>query len=442
MSTPSAVSHVRPSRLMPVYIGIVVVAAVVLGVVSWTWGRPPDIAPLVLLSAMGVFSFGLREPDVGSRVGFSFLSIILLASAAILGPFGSWAVAIVSVAADRRPRWLQTLFNVSMTAVAGAAGAWAYVLAQGASELEPLRGALTLGVEVGVPLMVADVVVCLTNAALLSGVIHFQRRIPFLVLVQRVLATSGVAYIGYGAIGFLFVILWYPAQLGPFSAVLVIVPLLAARWAFIQYGDEMRSHERTVDTLVTALGTREPAAVSRSRRSAQLAEWIAEEMGLRPQQIGAVRYAATLHEIGHLGLPARLLRRPPSALSDSERRVLERHGVVGARMIEGIDFLEGARSGIRHQGENFDGSGGPDGLAGREIPIAARIVAVAGRFDVLTSDAAGRPHTESEALRVLDHDIGRYDPSVLDATRAVLDKHARELPVPRPNAAAAEGGEP
>ena len=67
-----------------------------------------------------------------------------------------------------------------------------------------------------------------------------------------------MAYVGYGMIGLLFVILWFPAGLGAFSALLVLAPLLAARWAFIQYGEELRSHERTVDTLVTALGTKEP----------------------------------------------------------------------------------------------------------------------------------------------------------------------------------------
>ncbi len=88
-------------------------------------------------------------------------------------------------------------------------------------------------------------------------------------MVRRVLSGSGWAYVGYGVIGFLFVVLWFPAGLGPFSAVLVLAPLLAARWAFIQYGDELRSHERTLETLVTALGKKEPAAAKRSRRTAQ-----------------------------------------------------------------------------------------------------------------------------------------------------------------------------
>jgi HD-GYP domain-containing protein (c-di-GMP phosphodiesterase class II) len=421
-----------PSRLLPYYIAFIVVLAFALGAVSWLYGRHPGLAPLLLLSGMGILSFNLREPAVTSRIGFSFLSIILLASGAILGPFGAWFVGTVSVVIDRDPKlkWFQNLFNVAMTGIIGAAGAWAYVLSSGAGNLDEITGLANLTVEVGLPLMVADVVQCITNAVLLSGVIHLYQRVPFGVFVRRVVVSSGVAYVGYGIIGFLFVILWFPAELGAFSAVLIMVPLLAARWAFIQYGDELRSHERTVDTLVTALGTKEPAAVARSRRAATLAEWVAEELGLGPHQIGTVRYAATLHEIGHLGVPTRLLRRAPESLSEAERRVLARHCVMGARMIEGIDFLEDARSGIRHQQERFDGLGRPDGLSGQDIPVAARIVSVVTAVEGLSAaspDAAGV--TVGELLGPLEHDSGRFDPAVVTAARAAMEKHGWQAAV-------------
>jgi HD-GYP domain-containing protein (c-di-GMP phosphodiesterase class II) len=434
-----------PSRWLPAYIAAVVVAAVLLGALSWTWGRRPELAPLLLLAAMGVLSFQLREPTVTSRIGFSFLSIILLASGAILGPFGAWCVGLVSpvIDRDRKVHWFQRLFNAAMMAIIGVVGGWAYALSHGAEDLADLSGLASIATELGLPLLVADIVQCLTNAMLLAGVIHLYQGVPFLVFLRRVLVSSGVAYVGYGAIGFLFVIVWFPAGLGPFSAVLILAPLLAARWAFIQFGDELRSHERTVDTLVTALATKEPAAAERSLRVARLAEWVAEEMGLGPSQIGTVRYAAMLHEIGHLGVPTRLLRRPRGSLTAAERRVVDRHCVLGARMIEGIDFLEPARSGIRHQGERFDGRGTPDGLVGPAIPVVARVLAVVVAADDLTAQggdevralgghaAAGThashgAHGAPDAHRVvveLSRDPGRFDPAVLLALRAALDKH-------------------
>lgn len=414
-----------PSRWLPAYIAAVVAVAVVLGALSWQWGRRPDLAPLLLLSAMGILSFQLREPTVTSRIGFSFLSIILLASGAILGPFGAWCVGLISVVIDRdrKVRWFQRVFNAAMTAVVGVAGGWAYALSRGSEDLGSLSGLTDIATELGLPLLIADVVQCITNALLLSGVIHLFQGVPFLVFLRRVLVSSGVAYVGYGAIGFLFVILWFPADLGPFSAVLILAPLLAARWAFIQFGDELRSHERTVDTLVTALATKDPAAADRSLRVARLAEWVAEELGLGPSQIGTVRYAAMLHEIGHLGVPTRLLRRPRSSLSAAERRVVDRHCVLGARMIEGIDFLEPARSGIRHQGERFDGRGSPDGLSGQAIPVVARVLAVVTAFEDVVGRGGHEPLSVGRVVAMLAHDEGHFDPAVLMALSAALDKH-------------------
>ncbi|MGO4603320.1 HD-GYP domain-containing protein [Terrabacter sp. 2YAF2] len=409
------------------YVALVCVVSVVLGVLAWAYGRHPEAGPLLLLSAMGVLSYTLREPTVTSRIGFSFLSIILLASGAILGPFGAWLVGLASQSIEResRMRWYHRAFNIAMNGLIGVAGAMAYILCGGVASLQSVSGFPDLVRQVGLPLIVADVVQCLTNAFLVAGAVTFDQQVPFWVFVRRILVSSGVAYIGYGVIGFLFVILWYPAGLGAFSAFLVMAPLLAARWAFVQFGEELRSHERVVETLVTALGTKEPAAVERSARVAQLAEWTAEELGLGPRQIATVRYTATLHEVGHLGVPARLLRRSPEAISAAERRAIDRHCVAGARMIEGIDFLEDARSGIRHQHERFDGGGSPDGLAGQEIPVAARIVAVAAAVEALMPGPVDvtLPARVVDAARLLRSDPGRFDPAVGAATIEALGKH-------------------
>ena len=140
-----------------------------------------------------------------------------------------------------------------------------------------------------------------------------------------------------------------------------------------------------------------------------------------------MRYAATLHEIGHLGVPTRLLRRAPEAVSVAERRVIDRHCVMGARMIEGIDFLEDARSGIRHQHERFDGDGPPDGLVGAEIPIAARVVAVASAVEELSGAVVELPSSTDtpDVARTLQSDPGRFDPTVVAAVLAALEKHGR-----------------
>lgn len=402
--------------------------AIALSILASRVAGVPDLLPLGLLCAMGVLSWNLREAELSSRVSFSFVSVILLASAAIVGPIGAAVVGFISVAVDFRPQpWYLRLFNVSMSTVIGVTGALAYAAVGGASMVGDLRGVWALTLQVGLPLAVADVVECLTNAVLFSGVVRLHQGVPFMVVFRGVLAGSGIAYLGYGVIGFLFVILWFPADLGAFSAVLILAPLLAARWAYIQYVDEVRAHERTIDTLVTALGTKAPLAVSRSRRCARLAAGIAAELGLAPHQIDTARYAATLHEIGELGMPTSLLRRDPETLTPGERRILAGHPEMGARMIEGIDFLEDARIALRHQNARFDGQGDGE-LSGSKLPMASRIVAVVARFEELTTDAGpgGSELEVGEALDVIGSESGgRFDPEVVTALREALDKQSR-----------------
>lgn len=93
-------------------------------------------------------------------------------------------------------------------------------------------------------------------------------------------------------------------------------------------------------------------------------------------------------------------------------------------MIEGIDFLEDARSGIRHQHERFDGGGRPDGLEGEGIPVAARIVAVVAAVEGVMQDLEGGPPVSvADVTRRLRSDAGRFDPDVVAATAVALDKH-------------------
>ena len=111
------------------------------------------------------------------------------------------------------------MFNAAMSGIVGAAGALVYAMLGGVEGSGTVSmSTAELARALGWPLLAADVVACLLNAALLSGVIHFDQGIPFGVQLRRVLSGSGVAFVGYGIIGLLFVILWFPAGLGPFSA--------------------------------------------------------------------------------------------------------------------------------------------------------------------------------------------------------------------------------
>jgi hypothetical protein len=410
---------------VPLYIAATCLAALAAVTLGWfREGLPGDPVAVVTLLVLGLLSILLRERDVGSNITFSFLSIITISSAVLIGPVGSAVVGAVSMAFDRSSRTAAArIFNASMVALQGAAGGLIYTAVGGADlhdELSP--GALLM--RVGLPLMVVDVAQMLINALLLAGIVRLSWGVPPRRFLVQMITNSGVAYIGYGVIGFLFVILWGPAEVGAFSAVLILAPLFVARWAFVQYGDEQRAHERTLSALVTAVETKDPYAAGHSSRIAQLAEWMAEPLSMGAQEVQDLRFAAMLHDVGKVGVPTRLLRRPRT-FGAGDVESLTRHPALGVAAVRDIEFLSGSLEGIRHHHERWDGLGYPDSLAGEEIPLISRVIAVADAFDALTTDRAERPAlSPDQALKQIEQRRGRqFDPHVVAALATVLERH-------------------
>jgi len=422
---PQRVSQ-QSSLKVNAYICVVVVLAIAGVVASWLFVGPPrDVLALLILCAMGILSFMLKEPDVGSRVGFSFLSIVVIASIVIIGPVGCAIVGALSMGLELgHPQLRGRIFNASMSALLGALGGLAYRVLGGELDLSTLHSPLALILHVGVPLMVANLAQMLANAALLAGIVRIDQDVPVRRVFVQMVTNSGVAYLGYGVIGLLFVILWLPADVGPFSAVLILAPLFVARWAFVQFGEEQRAHESALSALVTAVETKDPYAVGHSTRIAKLAMWMAEPLSLGVLEVQALRFAAMLHDVGKVGVPTRIVRRP-GAMTGEDLKLLAMHTDTGAKLVQGIDFLSGSLDGIRHHHERFDGGGYPDGLAGQSIPLFARIIAVADAFDSLTIDRPHRPAmSPSLAVDHLQQWAGsQFDPTVVEALAKALERH-------------------
>ena len=150
--------------------------------------------------------------------------------------------------------------------------------------------------------------------------------------------------------------------------------------------------------------------------------------------------AAYLHDLGKIGVPDEVLRKP-AALTAEEGRQMRRHPAIAAHILEDVPFSPRIKLAVRHNHERWDGTGYPDGLAGEEIPIEARILSVADAYEAMTSS---RPYRRS-----LDHDSAvaelrryvrtQFDPRVVAAfVNALEHQRAAErvperAPTPRPN---------
>ena len=239
--------------------------------------------------------------------------------------------------------------------------------------------------------------------------------------------TRPASFIGYGLIGFLFVILWVPAGVGPASAVLILAPLFVARWAFVQYGDEQRARERTLSALVAAVETKDLYTRGHSERVASLCDLMAGSLALSHQETEALRFAGILHDIGKLAIPTRVLRKA-DRLSGADLDRIASHVASGVEMVQDIEFLSDSTDAILHHHERMDGLGYPAGLRGEDTPLLARIIAVADAFDSLTTSRFHREaYTVERALAELNKRAGtQFDPSIVAALERGLVRHPWE----------------
>jgi len=155
---------------------------------------------------------------------------------------------------------------------------------------------------------------------------------------------------------------------------------------------------------------------------AVLAERVALQMRLSGSLAREVRYAAMLHDIGKVAVPSEILLKP-GPLTDEEWVVMRTHAAVGGDLVGRIDAFAHLAPAVRASHERWDGGGYPDGLAGEEIPLAARIIAACDTYDAIVTDRPYRPaRTPREACAELERVAGsQLDPSVVDAVLRELD---------------------
>jgi len=182
--------------------------------------------------------------------------------------------------------------------------------------------------------------------------------------------------------------------------------------------DEMTIEERTklLKRLAEGLETGDPYTHGHSQRVARHAYMVAKTMKLSRRDAEKIRLAAVIHDVGKLRIPREIITKP-GKLTDAEFDVIKRHTVDGAAMVEVLGDPE-VTDMVRHHHERLDGSGYPDKLAGDEISIGARVLAVADTFDAASSLRPYRPAQEHKvALDILEEEAraGRLDPVVVDA---------------------------
>jgi len=185
---------------------------------------------------------------------------------------------------------------------------------------------------------------------------------------------------------------------------------------------------QSISGLAQALAAKDAYSRNHSENVTRYAVAIAETMGLDPDYIATIRRAAILHDIGKIGVPDAVLLKPEQ-LTQQERRIMEQHPLTSVSILQQMRFLEQEIPIVRHHHERWDGQGYPDGISGTNIPLGARILAVADAFDAITSERVyRRSQSVRQAVQALRGSSGyQFDPEVVEAMIQWIDSVGREL---------------
>lgn len=172
----------------------------------------------------------------------------------------------------------------------------------------------------------------------------------------------------------------------------------------------------TLYAFVRALEARDPYTQQHSNRVTGISMIIGREMGCSAEELDVLNFAGHLHDIGKIGIRDDILLKP-GALTREEFEKIKEHPVIGARIVEQLGLWDREKKIIRCHHERFDGSGYPDGIAGEEIPLLARILSVADVYDAVASDRAYRKKMpEDQILSIIEEGAGgQFDPRVVEA---------------------------
>jgi diguanylate cyclase (GGDEF)-like protein/putative nucleotidyltransferase with HDIG domain len=181
-----------------------------------------------------------------------------------------------------------------------------------------------------------------------------------------------------------------------------------------------------LDALVTAVDNKDRYTRKHSEDVTEYALWMAEELGLSQDTMRIIRTAGLLHDVGKIGVPSEILRKP-DRLSPEEYEIIKRHPRLGELIVGAIPGMESIIDGVRSHHERWDGAGYPDQLAGNNIPFLGRLLAVADAFSAMTTDRPYRKGMDWDiALKqILDNRGTQFDPDLADVfLRAVAKRRA------------------
>jgi putative nucleotidyltransferase with HDIG domain len=435
----------RPQSASTVFVAVVGVCGG--GIVAYAVGdlatRPISYEWLMLLALTVASDLAtLRVP--GMPISFSISDIFSIASALVFGPAaGAVTAALDGLVLSARMATSQlSLHRVAFNASAPAIATWtaAQVFAALTGANYRIDGPLT-ALWLLTSLAAFGALAYGLNTGLVATAVALERRAPIAMVWRQHFSGLWLNYFGGVFGGMLLMLL---ASLHTLDVIILLMPLpvilyMAFKHAVGRTQDQLshlgkvnRVYVAAIEALAQAVDAKDQVTHDHVRRVQSRSVDLAHALGVDDDaEVQAIKAASLLHDIGKLAIPEHILNKP-GRLTPAEYEIMKRHAPIGADILQVIDFPYPVAPIVRHHHENWDGTGYPDGLAGEDIPIGARIIAVVDCFDALTSDRPYRPRMEdAAALQILaERKATMYDPRVVEAFFACHGIEAVDDPDP------------
>lgn len=357
--------------------------------------------------------------------------VCIFATVAIKGPSAAVIVSLISafftIEHDKEAKVYRTIYNTPFIKSAfnnsnfaiAILGAGMLFLVSGGNP-----GQFTMPDQL-LPCLIYSISTFLINSIILLGLFFLNKQVTLDDAVQLVKGLIPNVLFAM-PLGLLMALLFMTNN-GHYLALLMLFPLLIARYAWSLYVDSQQQYMRLISAFVSAMEAKDTYTEGHSRRVEEFAMLIGKELNLPKPQAKDLQVAAILHDIGKIGIEESILCKP-TRLTDEERLRIEQHPVIGVNIVDKVNISEEIREMILHHHEYYDGTGYPDHIGYDKVSFGAFILGVADAYDAMTSDRPYRKGMSPErAKEILQECKGtQFHPEVVDAFLCAMSKIPQE----------------
>jgi len=372
-------------RHLPVTAQVYIWGVVVSGGLVLVWLFPTHLVAephglLLTVATMVAILVAETHPiPVSYKTRVSVSAAVYFAALLVLGPGPAcWATAIgysVALVLLGR-RWYNVAFNVGTYTLTIAFASLIYTLTV-------RNDSLVFSAENIPAFILAGAAVFAVNTGLVATVIALRRRRPLWYTWTSIFEQTAAEYSAMVLMGILAALaVYYVAWWG---LALIVLPVFIVYYS-LRTSQELRVQTiEAVEALADAIDRRDPYTFEHSQRVAEYAERTARQLNLPPEEVEIIRLTARVHDLGKIGVSNEMLYKP-EALTTQEQEDFKQHVLIGADIVSRFPRYREGRDILLYHHEWYDGNGYLDGLKGDQIPIGARIIAIADAYDAMTTD--------------------------------------------------------